>query len=59
MDDLVWVQIYCTDPSFYDAINEIYRTYFRNELLPARAFLGASHIPHSGRIEIMGIAVKR
>jgi 2-iminobutanoate/2-iminopropanoate deaminase len=59
MDDLVWVQIFCTDLSFYDGFNQIYRTYFQSDPLPARAFLGAGHIPHGGRIEIMGIAVKR
>ncbi len=59
MDDLVWVQIFCTDLSFYDAFNTIYRSYFHNDVLPARAFLGADRIPHNGRIEIMGIAVKR
>jgi 2-iminobutanoate/2-iminopropanoate deaminase len=59
MDDLVWVQIFCTDLSFYDAFNKIYRTYFQSDMLPARAFLGADHIPHDGHIEIMGIAVKK
>ena len=59
MDDLVWVQIFCTDPSFYADFNDIYRTYFDSEMLPARAFLGANHVPHGGRIEIMGIAVKK
>src|SRR5689334_18777855 len=38
MDDLVWVQIFCTDPSFYAGFNEVYRTYFRGDVMPARAF---------------------
>src|SRR5437763_5522453 len=28
MDDLVSVQVYCSDVSFYDAFNGVYRTYF-------------------------------
>ena len=59
MDDLVWVQIFCTDQSFYADFNQIYRTYFDSDKLPARALLGASHVPHDGRIEIIGIAVKK
>lgn len=59
MDDLVWVQVFCTDPLFYSAFNEIYRSYFRSGPLPARAFLGANHVPHGGRIEMMGIAVRK
>jgi enamine deaminase RidA (YjgF/YER057c/UK114 family) len=29
MDDLVYVEIYCTDLSMYGAFNKIYRSYFR------------------------------
>jgi len=28
MDDLVYVQIFCSDVALYDAFNEVYRTYF-------------------------------
>jgi len=28
MDDLVYVQIFCSDVAHYDAFNQVYRTYF-------------------------------
>ena len=40
MDDLVSVQIFCSDVTHFDAFNRVYRTYFSKEF-PARAFLGA------------------
>jgi len=39
MDDLVYVQIFCSDVVHYDAFNEVYRSYFTREF-PARAFIG-------------------
>ena len=39
MDDLVSVQIFCSDVTHYGAFNEVYRTYFTKEY-PARAFIG-------------------
>ena len=43
MQDLVYVQIFCSDVSLFDRFNAVYRTYF-TEPLPARAFhwLGAA-----------------
>lgn len=35
MDELVSVQVHCSDVSFYDAFNGVYRTYFHGEY-PAR-----------------------
>ena len=58
MDDLVSVQVYCSDVSFYDAFNGVYRTYFKKEF-PARAFLGAGTLLWGARFEVQGIAVKR
>jgi len=58
MDDLVSVQIYCSDVAHYDAFNAVYRTYFRREF-PARAFLGSGTLLFGARFEVMGIAVKR
>jgi 2-iminobutanoate/2-iminopropanoate deaminase len=57
MDDLVSVQIFCTDLTLYDAFNEIYRTYFQGRF-PARAFLGTDKLLRGARFEVMGIAVK-
>ena len=57
MDDLVWVQIFCSDLSLYGQFNETYRTYFKGPL-PARAFLGVDHLLGGAHFEVMGIAVK-
>ena len=57
MDDLVWVQVFCTDLSLFDRFNTAYRARFKNDL-PARAFLGTDKLLLGGRFEIMGIAVK-
>lgn len=58
MDDLVQVQVFCSDVSHYDAFNSVYRTYFTREF-PARAFLGSGTLLRGARFEVMGIAVKR
>lgn len=58
MDDLVSVQIYCSDVRHYDAFNAVYRTYFTKEF-PARAFLGSGALLFGARFELVGIAVKR
>lgn len=57
MDDLVWVQVFCSDLSYYAAFNEVYRSYFKGPL-PARAFLGADHLLGGAHFEVMGVAVK-
>ena len=58
MDDLVSVQIFCSDVKHYDAFNGVYRTYFKKEL-PARAFIGVGTLLFNARFEVQGIAVKR
>ncbi len=58
MDDLVYVQIFCSDVSHYQAFNEVYRTFFTKEF-PARAFVGAGTLLFGARFEVQGIAVKR
>ena len=58
MDDLVQVQIYCSDVSLFERFNGVYREYFKREL-PARAFLGSGPLLFGARFEMMGIAVKR
>ncbi len=57
MDDLVSVQVFCTDLASYDTFNRVYRTYFHGKY-PARAFVGVSKLLSGGRYEIMGIAVR-
>ena len=58
MDDLVQVQVYCSDVAYYDAFNSVYRTYFTGNF-PARAFLGSGTLLFGARFEVMGIAVAR
>lgn len=58
MDDLVYVTLYCSDPSLFDTFNGVYRTYFKKEF-PARAFIGSGPLLFGARYEIQGIAVKR
>jgi 2-iminobutanoate/2-iminopropanoate deaminase len=58
MDDIVFVQIFCSDVSHYGAFNEVYRTYFTKEY-PARAFIGAGTLLFDARFEVLATAVKR
>jgi 2-iminobutanoate/2-iminopropanoate deaminase len=59
MDDLVYVQIACTDLSLYDKFNAAYRSYFTTKDLPAREFIGAATLLRGGHFEIQAIAVRR
>jgi len=59
MDDLVYVQISCSDLSLYDAFNAIYKTYFTTKEYPAREFVGAGSLLRGGHFELQAIAVKR
>ena len=56
MDDLVYVQISCTDLSYYDKFNTAYRTYFTKDL-PARQFVGVASLLRGGHFEMQAIAV--
>ena len=58
MDDVVWIQIACTDLKLYDTFNAVYKTYFHGDY-PARAFLGTDKLLRGGRYEVMGIAIKK
>ena len=58
MDDLVYVQISCTDLKLFDTFNPIYKTYFTKDF-PAREFVGAAAILRGGHFEMQAIAVKR
>jgi 2-iminobutanoate/2-iminopropanoate deaminase len=59
MDDLVYVQIACTDLSLFDKFNGIYRGYFTTKDLPAREFIGAASLLRGGHFELQAIALKR
>jgi 2-iminobutanoate/2-iminopropanoate deaminase len=58
MDDLVSVQVFCSDVSHFDAFNRVYRTYFTQEF-PARAFIGSGPLLFGARFEVQGIAARR
>ena len=58
MDDLVSVQVFCSDLSHYGEFNRIYRGYFTKEF-PARAFIGSGPLLFGARFEVQAIAVKR
>jgi 2-iminobutanoate/2-iminopropanoate deaminase len=55
MENLVYVQVYCTDLELFDTFNAAYRQYFSLQF-PARAFLGSGPLLLKGRFEMIGIA---
>lgn len=57
MDDLVSLQVFCSDVALWERFNAVYRTYFTRQL-PPRAFLGSGTLLFGARFELMGIAVK-
>jgi 2-iminobutanoate/2-iminopropanoate deaminase len=57
MDDLVSVQVFCSDVKLFDSWNKVYPTYFGKEL-PARAFIGSGPLLFGARFEMQGIAVR-
>src|SRR5260221_13344947 len=58
MDDLLSVQIFCSDVSLFETFNVVYRTYFKGEF-PARAFLGSGKLLFDARFEVQGIAGRK
>lgn len=58
MDDLVQVQVSCSDLSLYKTFNDVYRQSFR-KTFPTRAFLAAPTLLKGCRYEILGVAVRR
>lgn len=59
MDDLVYVQIACSDLSLYDRFNTVYKSYFTTKDFPPREFIGAGSLLRGGHFELQAIAVKR
>jgi reactive intermediate/imine deaminase len=57
MDDLLSVQIFCSDVALFEKFNVVYRTFFKGEF-PARAFLGSGRLLFDARFEVQGIAGK-
>ena len=58
MNDLVFVQVFCSDVSLFGAFNKIYRGFF-SDGFPARAFLGSGKLLFDARFEVQGIAVRK
>jgi 2-iminobutanoate/2-iminopropanoate deaminase len=58
VDDLVYVQIFCSDMSLRDRFNEVYCSYF-NGGLPARAFIGSAKLLFDAHFEVQAIAIKQ
>jgi len=57
MDDLVYVEISCTDLKLYSAFNKVYASTF-HKAYPARAFIGVDKLLFGAHFEVMGIAVR-
>ena len=57
MDDLLSLQIFCSDVTLFEKFNTVYRTYFKGEF-PTRAFLGSGKLLFDARFEVQGIAAK-
>ena len=58
MDDIVSVQVFCTDLKLYETFNSVYRSYFHGDF-PTRAFVGTDKLLRNGHYEVLGIAIKR
>jgi 2-iminobutanoate/2-iminopropanoate deaminase len=58
MDDLVYVQVACSDLALYEKFNTVYRSYFKTKDFPAREFIGAGSLLRGGHFELQAIAVK-
>lgn len=59
MDDVVKCTVFLADMKEWDAMNEVYRTFFKPDRLPARSALGASGLALDARVEIECIAAAR
>jgi 2-iminobutanoate/2-iminopropanoate deaminase len=58
MDDVVSMQIFCTDLALFEPFNSVYRTYFPHGF-PARAFLVTSALLRGAHFEVLGVAVRK
>ncbi|MGY6562725.1 MAG: Rid family detoxifying hydrolase [Luteibaculaceae bacterium] len=56
--NLVKCSIFLTDMGFFPEVNEVYASFFKDEVFPARETVQVSALPASARVEISAIAVK-
>jgi reactive intermediate/imine deaminase len=59
MDDVVKCTVFMADMKEWDAMNEVYRTYFKPERLPARSAFGTSGLALNARVEIECLAAAK
>lgn len=57
MDDLVKIDVLCTDFAAFQKFNSVYRTYFKHGF-PARTFTGSTQLFMGAHFEITGVAIK-
>jgi len=55
LDDVLKVTVYLTDLEQYDAVNEVYRKAF-DEQLPARAVVGVSELLGGASVQLDAVA---
>ena len=58
MDKVVKCTVFLADMKEWEAMNEVYKTYFSNGRFPARSAFGANGLALGGRVEIECIAVR-
>ncbi len=58
MDKVAKCTVFLADMKEWDAMNEVYKTYFSNGRFPARSAFGASGLALNARVEIECIAVR-
>jgi 2-iminobutanoate/2-iminopropanoate deaminase len=58
MEDVVSVQVFCTDLKLYETFNNVYKGYFHADY-PARAFIGAATLLRGGHYEVLGVAIRK
>lgn len=56
LDHVVKCTVFMADMKEWDAMNAVYRTYFRNNKFPARSAFGATGLALNARVEIECIA---
>jgi hypothetical protein len=57
MDDLAYVEVYCTDLKLYGVFNKAYASTLKSPY-PARDFIGVKDLLFGAHFEVMGIAVR-
>ena len=57
MEHVVKCSVFLADMKEWPAMNDVYRTFFRNGKYPARSAFGTNGLANNGRVEIECIAV--